>query len=100
MLVVRRPKALSTLNGYVEKLFKGNRFGEAVSQSDTLDILHHQKNFAVVLQHVVNRGNVGMIERGRTLRLLEEVLEIAGIGMQLRRHALDSDAPFQSCIFG
>src|SRR6202047_683768 len=41
-----------------------------------------------------------MIERGRTLRLLEEALEIAGIGMQLRRHALDSDAPFQRCVFG
>ena len=86
---------IATCEGWIS----ADRFREAPSQSRALDILHNQKNFAHVFQYIVNPGNVGMVERGGTLRLLQEAFEIGRIRPQPRRHALDRDAPFQNCVF-
>jgi hypothetical protein len=87
-------QAFATLRGDGEKFFGGNGLREAMAQGLALDVLHHEPEFAGVLDHVVDRADVGVVEGGGALGFLEQAFAVGVGGVGVGSHALDGDKRF------
>ena len=63
--------------------------GEPSGQGVALDELEHQRRLLAVLDHVIDRRDVRMVERGQRTRLALESRNGIGVGRNPRRHDLD-----------
>ena len=86
------------MNRNFQKLFDAHRLLQALAKGGAFDTLHHQENLAIVLEHVKNRGQVGVIERRGALGFLQKSLSVPLIKLKFWRHSLDSDDPFEGTV--
>ena len=64
-------------------------------QPQPIEKLHRNESFAVCFANVVNRANVGMIQRRRRLRLHLKTRQGMRVPRNLRRQKLERDKPVQ-----
>ena len=78
-------KTISALDGDVQKsrhvrpLLRGN------AQRSAFNVFHYQQKLVGTFNYVINTGNVGMVERGSSLRFFQQPLAVAIIFLQPRR---------------
>ena len=88
-LLMSRVQTLGTLDSNGQELGETARLRlDAPPQSSAFDVLHHEKDFALVFEHVINRGNVRMVQRRGALGFLQKSLSVLVI-LELRGHPLD-----------
>jgi hypothetical protein len=73
---------------------------DALGQRPAFHELHHQVRLALVLAHVVDGTNVGMVQRRGRARFALEALLRGRVGGPLRRQELDGDDAAQSRVLG
>jgi hypothetical protein len=100
VLVVRGAEPVGTLQGQFVKLLQADRIPQAPAQRAAFDVLHHQQDFALVLKHVINGGDVRVIQRGGALRFLQKAAAVPFVELELRGHPLDGYAPPKDRVFG
>ena len=71
-----------------------------VLQALPLDVLHRHEEAPVRLVDLVNDADVGMAERGRGLRLVEEARLLFGALDSLRRDELERDGASELRVLG
>jgi hypothetical protein len=94
---VRRVQGLGDL---ADELKRPARFERALRhqqrpQVGALHVTHRHPQLPIRLSGPVDGDDVGVIERGRQLRLTQEALAEARVGSQLRRHQFERHAPLQ-----
>src|SRR5690349_6544109 len=90
--VVRRRQAQGDLGGVVNRLPERQRTGaQAVAQALAFQQLADDIGRAIGLPQVINRKDVGMVERGRGARLLLEAAQALGVSRELRWQYLDGN---------
>ena len=80
--LVGSAKRLGTLQSNFEKLFQRHGPAQALAQVFSFDVFHDQEYFALLLEHVVNRGNMRINEARDALGFLLEAAAISGISPQ------------------
>ena len=94
-LLVRSFERVSYLPCNRERLVQRNwALGDPIGQRGAIDELHRQR----ALFEPVNRGDVGMVQRGQELRLALEAGEAIGIRGKQFRQDLQRDVPVQPRI--
>jgi hypothetical protein len=73
--------------------------GEAMAEGLAFDVLHHDPEFAGVLDDVVDGAHVRVIEGGGALGFLEQAFAVSVSGVGVRGHALDGDMALQRGVF-
>ena len=79
--VVRHLQRVGHLHGVLEHLRHAQAaLGNQVHEGLALHPLHHHQRIRAVVENVVNGDDIGMIQRGRGLRFLQEAAAALGIG--------------------
>jgi hypothetical protein len=101
-LFVRGRQPARDLLRVVDSLARGRErtIAQAVAQRFAFEQLGNDIRRAVGLANVVNRKNVGMVQRGRRARFLREPLQALGIGRERRGQNLDRDGTVQPRVAG
>jgi hypothetical protein len=98
---VRGVECVGNLDGARERLVERQRAGgKAIGERLALDQLHHEVIDFLVVADVVQRAEVGMIQRGDRLRLPLEAQRQARIASHACREHLDGDAAVQPRVGG
>ncbi len=74
--------------------------GDQVLQGHALQIFHGDERLAVFLANVVNGADVGMVQRGRGLRLPLETAERLGVLSDVVREEFKRNKTVQPGVFG
>jgi hypothetical protein len=100
-LAVRGREALRGLRGDVEHLaLAGRAAGEHLAQRLALEQFGNDEGRAVVRADVVDRDDVGVVERGDGARFLLEAPQAVGILGEGFGQDLDRDVAAQACVTG
>ena len=75
------------------------RCGDLFSEADAFDVLHHDEDLAAVFAYFVDGADVGMVQGGRRLRLVNQPLPGLRIrGPLVGQHLIATLR--SSCVFG
>ena len=83
------------LDREVEELLQRHGLADSVAQSRALHVFHDQQNLAVFLEHVVDAGDVGVLERRGPLCFFQKECVVFRSQARAPGHALDRHRPFQ-----
>ena len=99
-LRVRRVEAVGDLNTHLQKFRHFHRLAaNAALEGLTLEQLHGDKRPAFELTNVVNRADVGMIERGCSAGLAAESLDGLRVLGNVVRKEFQSDTAAEARVF-
>ena len=73
---VRRHQGFGTLKSNGEELIQRQWLPQSLAQVLAFHIFQNQEYLAVLLQHIINSGYVGIAEAGGALRLFEEAVAV------------------------
>ena len=82
---MRRAKTFRTLQRNRQKLRRTDLFRQPFAQSLSLDELHDEKHFSLLLDHVVDGGDVGMVEGRGTPAFVQKTFRFLGAAVVVAR---------------
>jgi hypothetical protein len=98
---MRRVKPVGNLNAVVDHVIDGDQAGaDSVRERASLQAFHHQERARFPLTDVVQRTNIGMIQRGGGARLPLKPLERDTVAGHRLRNKLHCDGAPQTDVFG
>ncbi len=87
------------LDAVAEHLVDGKRaLLQPLGERLAIDVFHDEVDDPVLLAHVVDRADVGMVQRGDGSRLALEPRAPLRIGHERRSHHLDRDRAIETCV--
>jgi hypothetical protein len=100
-LLVRRIQRVGNVDAQIEQEFEVQRAAlDGVLQRLAVETLHRKVGVAVFPADIVNRANVGMIQRGRRLRLAAKPFERHLISAQIFRQEFQRNKSVKPRVFG
>src|SRR5579859_3202202 len=98
---VRGVQSVGNFDGNAEELvFFNGATGDEVLQGDAVEELHGDERTAVFFTNVIDRANVGMIERGSRLCLALESRERLRVTSHIVRQEFQGNKSLQASVFG
>jgi len=79
---------------------KERRFPDPFGQALAVHVLHDDEDTAVFFAYFVDRADIGVIERGGGLRLVDEPFPCLGIAVPLLGQHLDRHLTPEGVVFG
>jgi len=77
---------------------QGLAVAEELACVDALDVLEHHEDLAVLLDEIVNRDDVLVVQRAERARLASEPLRHVLVARDVREHDLHGDGPSQEAL--
>ena len=100
-LGVGRVEPVDDLDGQVQQPLHPHRAAlDEVLERLALEQLHDDERLALVLPDLVNRADVGVVERGRRAGLAKEAVERGAVAGGLGRQELQGDGPAEDAVVG
>src|SRR6185437_2491018 len=89
-----------TLHRDREKILRLHGPDKTLAQGVAFNILHYQQDFAVVFEHVINAGNIGVIQSGSTLAFMQQTGDFIWIAGTLGGESFEGHGAAKLGIFG
>ena len=97
---LRRRKSLNALRSQIQKRFHRHRTVEALAQGFPLHKLHHEEDFSIFLDNIVNGGHTRVAQPAGILRLFLKTAAVQSIVTESGRQALESNRAFELEVKG
>jgi hypothetical protein len=89
----------SDLNGVVESAIQWeSAFADSRSQRFAVEQFHHEEVDVAFVSNIVQRADVGMVQRGYSASLSLEPFSKLGIGCEIGREDFDRDEAVEACV--
>jgi hypothetical protein len=98
--VVGGHKSVRALGCDAQKFLKRPRLAHARAESRSLHEFHHQKQFTLMFDYIMNVRDVFIVELGGSFGFLDQEFAVLRVGTQRRGDAFDSHGPLEKRILG